>query len=173
MSVAAPVLLLAIGNESRGDDALGPLLLRRMAAWLENQGLDDGFELIEEFQLQIENTLDIKDRELVLFVDAGKDTVAPYTFYPAAKKRLDGHTTHAVAPETLLGVYAMVHDEEPPPAFVLCVAGNAFELGDPLSASAAGNLEQAADFAEQLLGHADTSAWQEMASRQQKSIEQN
>lgn len=163
MSALAPVLLLAIGNESRGDDALGPLLLRRLALWLEDQALTDKFELIEEFQLQIEHTLDIKGRELVLFIDAGKDTLAPYSFYEAVKKRLDGHTTHAVAPETLLGVYAMVHDEEPPPAFILCVAGRAFELGDPLSSAADFNLEQAAGFAQRLLATASQPVWQALA----------
>lgn len=158
----APVLVLAIGNESRGDDALGPLLSRRMEQWLETAGRPGKVELIEEFQLQIEHTLDIKGRELVLFIDAGKDTPAPCTFYEAVKKRLDGHTTHAVAPETLLGVYAMVHDEEPPPAFILCVAGSSFELGDSLSLAASSNLEQAFDFARRLLEKASLEAWKSL-----------
>lgn len=160
MSAAAPVLLLAIGNESRGDDALGPLLLRRVGEWLEDKGLTGEVELIEEFQLQIEHTLDLKGRELVLFIDAGKDTPIPYAFYRAAIKRLDGHTTHAVAPETLLGVYAMVHDAAPPPAFILCVAGSVFELGEPLSAAAELNLQQACDFACRLLERPLLAAWQ-------------
>lgn len=163
MSAVVPVLLLAIGNESRGDDALGPLLLRRLGQWLEDKGLTDEVELIEEFQLQIEHTLDLKGRELVLFIDAGKDTPAPYAFYRAAIKRLDGHTTHAVAPETLLGVYAMVHDAAPPPAFILCVAGSAFELGEPLSAGAELNLQQTCDFACRLLERPLLEAWQSQA----------
>ena len=163
MSAIAPVLLLAIGNESRGDDALGPLLLRRLGQWLEDQDSTGEVELIEEYQLQIEHTLDLKGRELVLFIDAGKDTPAPYAFYRAAIKRLDGYTTHAVAPETLLGVYAMVHDAAPPPAFILCVAGNVFELGEPLSAAAELNLQHACDFARRLLECTALDAWQHYA----------
>jgi Ni,Fe-hydrogenase maturation factor len=30
-----PVLILACGNPSRGDDALGPLLLERLQNWLD------------------------------------------------------------------------------------------------------------------------------------------
>lgn len=158
--MTAPVLLIAIGNESRGDDGLGPLLLRRLEGWLQAQGLAEGFELIEEFQLQIEHTLDIQGRALVLFIDAGKDTAAPFTFYPARIQRLEGHTTHAVAPETLLGVYELVHAEPPPPAFILCVAGSAFELGEPLGSAAESNLQQAEAFSRDLLTKADLASWQ-------------
>jgi hydrogenase maturation protease len=159
LSAIAPVLLLAIGNESRGDDGLGPLLLRRLGAWLDAEGLAGKVELIEEFQLQIENTLDLKGRELVLFIDAGKDTPAPYTFYKAVNKRLEGHTTHAVAPETLLGVYAMVHGEEPPPAFILCIRGEQFELGEPLSTLAQQRLDEACEFSCGLLENASLQDW--------------
>lgn len=163
MSAPAPVLLLAIGNESRGDDGLGPLLLRRLGAWLDSERLAGKVELIEEFQLQIENTLDLKGRELVLFIDAGKDTPAPYTFYKAVNKRLEGHTTHAVAPETLLGVYAMVHDEAPPPAFILCIRGEQFELGEPLSSLAQQRLDEACEFSCRLLENANLQGWARFA----------
>jgi hydrogenase maturation protease len=159
LSAIAPVLLLAIGNESRGDDGLGPLLLRRLGVWLDANGLGGQVELIEEFQLQIENTLDLKGRELVLFIDAGKDTPAPYRFYQAVNKRLEGHTTHVVAPETLLGVYAMVHGEEPPLAYILCIRGEQFELGEPLSAQAQQRLDEAFEFSCRLLENANSRGW--------------
>ena len=78
--IPKPLLLLAVGNESRGDDALGPLLARRVQAWLASTGMDSQVEVIEEFQLQIEHTLDIKDRQLLLFVDAGQGHRAAICF---------------------------------------------------------------------------------------------
>ena len=63
------------GNELRGDDGIGPLLLRR----LEKAGWDDT-ELIEDFQLQIEHALDLKGAELALFLDAGVGAKAPFLF---------------------------------------------------------------------------------------------
>jgi hydrogenase maturation protease len=152
-----PVLVLAIGNESRGDDALGPLLARHIASW---QDCHDEVEVIEEFQLQIENTLDMQGRDLVLFLDAGHQTRAPFHFYEAQPKKLAGHTTHAVAPETLLGIYAEVHHAAPPLAFVLCVAGLAFELGESLSPQAMVHLEAASGFCRQLLARLELQAWQ-------------
>ena len=142
-----PYLIVAVCNESRGDDALGPLLLRRIADWLAGLKITTEIELLEEFQLQVENALDLKGRELVLIIDAGKDTLAPFTFYEAIKKRLVGHTSHAVAPEILLSIYVTVHGEEPPPTFILCVEGTAFELGEPLSPQASKNLEESFNFA--------------------------
>jgi len=158
-----PILVLAIGNESRGDDALGPLLARRLGDWLGTTGMEGRVEVIEEFQLQIEHTLDIKDRELVLFLDAGQETRAPFSFHEARAKRLDGHTSHAVAPEALLGIYTKVHAVAPPPAFILCMAGVAFELGDPLSPVAALHLEEVFAFCRRLFAKPEHPAWREMA----------
>ena len=160
-----PLLLLAVGNESRGDDALGPLLARRVQAWLASTGLDSQVEVIEEYQLQIEHTLDIMDRQLLLFVDAGQETMTPYTFYAARAARLDGHTSHALAPETLLGVYVQVHQALPPPAFILCLAGEGFELGEPLSAAAALHLEQGFAFCRGLFEQPTPASWSEQAAR--------
>ncbi len=69
--MVAPTLIFAVGNESRGDDALGPLLLRQLESWLAAEDHAEQFELLEEFQLQVEHAMDMKDRKLVLFIDAG------------------------------------------------------------------------------------------------------
>lgn len=156
MSAPAPVLLLAIGNESRGDDALGPLLLRRLGKVF---AAHEDFELLEEFQLQVEHTLDLRGRRLVLFIDAGDKTAAPFSFYPSNIKCPDSHLTHALPPDALLGVYAKVHGESPPPAYVLCIAGVSFGLGDALSTEAEANLEQAFHFVCQLMAQASDEVW--------------
>lgn len=168
MSVIAPVLLMVIGNESRGDDALGPLLIRRLGQMFEIDS--DEFELIEEFQLQVEHTLDIRGRRLVLIIDAGDKTPAPFTFYPATATRSDSHLTHALTPEALLGIYTKVHGEVPPPTFVLCIAGVAFGLGEPLSIEAEANLEQTIQFSCRLMECASSEAWQSLAKESMKTV---
>ena len=37
--MTAPLVVFAIGNPSRGDDAIGPVLCGELAKWLENEGL--------------------------------------------------------------------------------------------------------------------------------------
>ncbi len=159
--MSAPVLIFAIGNESRGDDGLAPLLLRKIEQWLQTAGIDkDKFELIEAFQLQIENTLDMQGRELILFMDAGIETPAPFSFTRAEMTATPNLFSHALTPETLLALYAQLHHEAAPPAFILCLRGEEFELGAALSAAAVSRMDQAMEFMQGLLQQADVRSWE-------------
>jgi hydrogenase maturation protease len=138
MTGPAPLLVLAVGNPSRGDDALGPALAERLEALAP-----PGVEVLVDFQLQVEHCLDLCGRRLVVFVDAGAGTPAPYELRePRATGRL-AHTSHALDPEAVLAAYRRVLVSEPPPALVLCVRGESFELGAPLSATAVAHLDSA------------------------------
>ena len=86
----APVVVFAVGNRSRGDDALGPLLLERLAAVLDAEGRGSRFELIDDFQLQIEHALDLAGRRLALFIDAGTGTPAPFVIPRDRTRELRG-----------------------------------------------------------------------------------
>ena len=141
--MSAPVVVFAVGNPSRGDDALGPALCGRLAEWLENEGLADRVELLEDFQLQIEHALDLAGRELAVFVDAGAGTPAPFTFRRIAPAPGFAYTTHELPPAAVLQVYRQTTGAEPPPAFVLCVRGESFALGEPLGAAAERHAEAA------------------------------
>lgn len=157
--MTAPVLIFAIGNESRGDDALAPLLVRRLGGWLQARGLAGRVELMEEFQLQVENTLDMQGRELLLFVDAGMNTPAPFSFYRAAAGDTHNLFSHAMTPEAVLAIYRQIHHEAAPPAFVLCICGGQFELGGPLSSQAVKRMNEALRFVQDLLLLADAESW--------------
>ena len=153
----APLLIFAVGNESRGDDALGPLLLRGIGELTAAGAVPGGCELIEDYQLQIEHALDMVGRQHVLFIDAGHQTPAPFVFRRVQPGTNPSPSTHALTPAALLSVYAQVERRSPPPAFVLCVRGESFELGEGLSPSAQKHYDAALAFAGQLLRHAE--AW--------------
>lgn len=142
MSVA-PFVVLACGNPSRGDDALGPLLLARLAAWLQETDMADAFDLIEDFQFQIEHALDLKGRRAALFIDAGDGTPVPYTLHPVADDAAPSHSTHAISPAAVVAVYRRVVGGDAPPCDVLCVSGERFELGEGLGTLASAHLEAA------------------------------
>ncbi|MBI5660008.1 MAG: hydrogenase maturation protease [Nitrosomonadales bacterium] len=164
--MTAPILIFATGNESRGDDALAPLLLRRLDAWLRSEGRAGDFELIEDFQLQIEHVMDMAGRELVLLVDAGMDTPAPHTFYRVRVDASRNLYSHALTPEALLAVYPQVCREVLPPVFALCIRGEQFELGAALSPAAESRLETAMEFARGLLRDAAVASWEMRAQHQ-------
>jgi hydrogenase maturation protease len=161
----APVVVFAVGNRSRGDDALGPLLLERLAAWLDAGRRADRFELIDDFQLQIEHALDLSGRRLALFIDAGVATPAPWTLVPVPRGGAPAtHSTHALPPEAVLAVYREITRREPPPSFVLCVRGERFELGEEPSAAALTHLEAAWHLLLRLVTHPDAAAWSQAAA---------
>lgn len=154
----ARLVVLGWGNTARGDDGLGPLLLARVEAL----GLDH-VTTHEDFQLQLEHALDLKGADLALFLDAGIGTEAPFAFYETHSRVGLTHTSHAMAPEAVLDVYTRVLGETPPPAFVLCVRGEAFELGTELGDEARERLEMAWDFLTPLLVEPTPARWRSAA----------
>ena len=153
------VVIFAIGNPSRGDDAIGPLLMECLRDWLPGQAEGARFELVEDFQLQVEHALDLEGRSLALFIDAGSGTPAPFHFAPLQAAADFTHTSHALGPETVLHVYQKLQGCPPPPAFVLCVRGEAFTLGEPLSAAAQAHLEVAWQKLQALCQAPSAAAW--------------
>jgi len=160
--VSAPVVIFAVGNPSRGDDALGPECYGQLEKSLKNEILAGDVELIEDFQLQIEHALDLQGRQLALFIDAGAQTPAPYTFRRIAPASGAAHTTHELPPEAVLQVYRQTEGSEPPPSFVLCIRGEQFELGEPLSEAANRHLAAALDLLQRLCRDTALAAWEQV-----------
>ena len=157
--MTAPLVIFAVGNPSRGDDAIGPVICGRLAKWLENEELADRVELIEDFQLNIEHALDLRNRELALFIDAGQNTPAPFIFARIYPSTATAHTTHALPPEAVLQVYRQMDGHEPPPAFVLCVRGEGFELGADMTQAAQGGIAAAMNLLERLVRKPNLADW--------------
>lgn len=153
------VVVLGWGNESRGDDGLGPALLRR----IEAVGLSH-VTAIEDFQLQLEHAMDLDGADLALFVDASVAAPDPFAFGETGPHQGLTHTSHAMAPEAVLDVFSRVLGRTPPPAFVLAVRGEAFELGTGLGPTAEARLEAAWAFIRPLLEAPDVAVWRAKAT---------
>ena len=158
----AHIVLFGYGNESRGDDALGPLLLERAEVWLAGQP-QLHVRIIADFQLQIEHALDLRGAELALFVDADASCAAPCALRRALPRQDATFSTHALSPEAVLYVCRDVAGGAPPPSWVLHVRGERFELGEPLTAPAAVNLEAAWTLLQALLLDGRPEAWDAFA----------
>jgi len=139
--VTAPILIIGIGNPSRGDDALGPMAIER----LEALNLP-GVELLTDFQLQVEFALDLAGRQEVVFIDAAATGPEPFEFRPVGQDPGLSHTSHAISPEVVVAACPRVGVQAPEHAHVLAVRGYGFELGDALSPQAKANLQAALAF---------------------------
>lgn len=134
-----PVLVLAWGNLSRGDDALGPACLAALREQLPHELLDQ-VEFLDDYQLQVEFALDLVGRQRVLLIDASLDCAAPFEARTVQPRRDNSFTSHALSPETLLQVFVDLQGHAPPPTTLLAIRGEAFELGEPMGAAAQSHL---------------------------------
>lgn len=155
-----PILLFGYGNLSRGDDALGPLLLEHV----ETHCKLDALEILSDFQLQIEHALDLENRRLVLFVDASVACGKAFDFNVLEPVRDKSYTTHAMSPAAILDVYQSINKQMPPPCFLLSIKADQFELGEGLSVNAEINLAEACLFAKRLLINPEVDFWLELAN---------
>lgn len=150
------ILIFGYGNLSRGDDALGVLMLEHIEAHFSLENID----LLTDFQLQIEHALDLENRELVIFVDASIKSEIPFEFTRLQPVRDLSHTTHAMSPAAILDTYQTIKKEMPPPCFLLAIGANSFELGEELGEKAKQNLAKACEFIDTLLDNPTFEFWQ-------------
>lgn len=136
-------LIFGVGNPSRGDDALGPLLVERLEAWRESAAeLPITLTLLTDFQWQIEHALDLRGADLAIFVDASVSSRPPFEFAAVAPKFDATHSTHALSPGCVLAVAEQI-GLVAPSAFTLAIASEDYALGAPLSQTGQTSLESA------------------------------
>jgi hydrogenase maturation protease len=149
----APVLVFAWGNLSRGDDALGPMLLEHLRAALPANG---PIEYLDDYQLQVEHALDLVGRKRVLFVDASVAAKAPFAVTQLKAQHDTSISTHAMSPQALMQVFEDLHGVSAPPCTLLAIRGEHFGLGDPPTAQALAYLDAALVWALAWLGVTET-----------------
>ena len=150
-----PILVFGYGNLSRGDDALGVLMLEHIEARFDLTNID----LLTDFQLQIEHALDLENRELVVFVDASVKSETVFEFTQLQPIRDLSHTTHAMSPAAILDTYQTIKKQMPPPCFLLAIGAESFELGEDLGEKAKQNLAKASEFMDTLLNNPTFNFW--------------
>ena len=135
-------LMLGWGNEGRGDDGLGPALVRMLA----DRG-PDGLKADSDYQLQVEDAYEVARYPRVIFVDADRSGPEPFSFRrlgPAPSSL--SFSTHSVTPGGLLALAQELFGAEPE-AWLLGIRGYDFDrFEESLSPAARENLAAAADF---------------------------
>lgn len=137
-----PLLVVAWGNRSRGDDAAGPLFFDTLSRALSPEQAAR-VDLLEEHQLHPELALDLVGRERVLLVDADHGAPPPFRLsavHPGPDASL---ASHQLSPPALLAVFTAFHGQQPPPVTLLGLHAQSFGLGRPLSDATADALPAA------------------------------
>lgn len=140
-STESALTVFAWGNESRGDDAIGAILARKIT----DLG-HPAISVIEDHQLHLEHVMDIRDDVPLLFVDASVALDKGFRLEKLAPARDESISTHSMSPNALLDLYEHTLGKSPPPAWMLHVSGSSFELGEEISTAASASVEQAWGF---------------------------
>ena len=139
LSCLPRILVLGYGNPGRQDDGLGPALAAEIAGlgWPNITAYDN-------YQLNIEDALEVAEHDVVWFVDAAKTGPAPYHVHALSAASSIEFTSHVVRPEAILAI-ARQYYEKAPQAFLLAIRGYEFEFVEELTAGAVENLRRAVD----------------------------
>jgi hydrogenase maturation protease len=144
------VLVLGYGNPGRQDDGLGPAVSARIAA--------QGWPFVtahDNYQLNIEDALDVADHDVVWFVDATKTGPAPFAIERIEPADSLEFSSHLVRPEAILALASRYYGATPQ-AFLLGIRGYAFEFVEALTPAATENLHLAVAMLENQLRPART-----------------
>jgi hydrogenase maturation protease len=134
---APRILVLGYGNPGRQDDGLGPAVagaIGRMG-WRHVTAVDD-------YQLNIENALDVASHDLVWFVDASKTGDEPFSVQDVRPSPTSEFTSHLLRPAALLAI-ARLYCHRAPPALLLAIRGYEFEFIEALTPGGQANLRAA------------------------------
>lgn len=135
------LLVVGFGNPARGDDGIGPEVIRRL-----EQLKIDRLSVDSDYQLTVEHAADAAAHDVVIFVDASVDADEPFTYNRIEPKNVDSFSSHSVSPEQVLGLADELFQAKPE-GFMLAIRGYSFEMFDEeLSEAAAGNMKKAFSF---------------------------
>jgi hydrogenase maturation protease len=131
------ILVLGYGNPGRQDDGLGP------AAVAEIERFEwPNLTAYDNYQLNIEDAMDVAAHDLVWFIDAAKTGPSPYAVHDVSPASAIEFTSHIVRPEAILAIARQCYGGSPP-AFLLAIRGYEFEFIEALTPGAADNLRSA------------------------------
>ncbi|MCF7790513.1 MAG: hydrogenase maturation protease [Victivallales bacterium] len=135
------ILLIGYGNPGRLDDGLGPAL-----AELFNNGNYPNLTVESNYQLTVEDAIEISKHDTVIFADADVSCSKPFYFKKIEPAEEIKFSSHSITPENLIGLTLKLFNRKPE-AYILGIRGYDFNsYSEALSEQAEANLFKAANF---------------------------
>jgi hydrogenase maturation protease len=131
------ILILGYGNPGRQDDGLGPAA----AAEIDLLGWPN-IKTQDNYQLNIEDAIEVAKHDIVWFIDASKTGTSPYAVQELSAISTLNFTSHFVQPEFILAI-AQQYFGRLPRAHLLAIRGYKFEFVEELTNGARDNLRAA------------------------------
>lgn len=146
--MSVQTLVIGCGNVLRGDDAAGPVLVRRL--W--DRGLPDGVRCADGGTGGMDVAFQMRGVPHVILVDACSSGSEPGTLF-----EVPGHEVENLPPLAGINLHAfrwdhaiafahwLLKDDYPAKVTAYLIEGERFEVGDPLSPSVDSAVDRLAD----------------------------
>lgn len=134
------ILIYGYGNPGRQDDGLGPVFVKKMQEWVTENRLANIF-LESNYQLNIEDSLQLSEMDSAIFVDASKFGPA-FRLKKLTAKKYYPISTHSISPEVLIYLCKELYNKKPK-VNILTIKGHKWDIGEGISAQAEVNLKKA------------------------------
>ncbi|GAB4436830.1 MAG: hydrogenase maturation protease [Chloroflexi bacterium OHK40] len=142
-----PTVIIGCGNLLRGDDGVGPILIRRL--W--ELGPPEGARLVDGGTAGMDVAFQMRGAARVIIVDAARTGAAPGTLYQVPGEVLEqlpppqGTNLHAFRWDHALAFGRwLLKEEYPREITVYLIEGACFDPGAPLSPPVAATMERLA-----------------------------
>ena len=141
-----PLLFIGYGNPGRGDDGVGPELIAQLTALQQRAHLPENFDALCAIQLQIEYAWELRNRSMLIFIDADVALDRPYKVSTIKACPDASITSHAMMPQMLLHTYQLAFNGQHAPAKLVGIGGEDFGFQAGLTSTAQHNMRQALDY---------------------------
>lgn len=138
------VLIYGYGNPGRNDDGLGIAFTGLIQEWIEGRQIGH-VETDCNYQLNIEDAMQIAGYDVVLFVDATKEEIEGHALSEVFPQADATFTTHSASPQYILYLCQQMYGSCPR-TWLLHLKGYEWEFTEQLSTRALDNLQSAFTF---------------------------
>jgi len=138
------LLIYGYGNIGRQDDGLGVYFAEAMEKWARKNEIKDIF-FDTNYQLNIEDSLLMVDKDIVLFADASHEGAGVAIKKLVATEAISSFSTHKINPESLVYLCEKLYNKSPL-SYLITIKGYEWEIGREMSEIAQKNLDSALCF---------------------------
>lgn len=145
-------LIIGYGNPGRQDDGLGPSFIDTFSNFIALSEYEENkLNLQSNYQLTVEDALDICQYQQVIFVDASLEGESAFHVDEIKQTNDTGFGSHSLTPYALIQLCQTLYQHHPK-AFIIGIRGYEFDqFEEKLSAAAEANLNQALAYLQKIL----------------------
>tara|TARA_R110002072_G_scaffold28229_3_gene90831 strand:- start:1448 stop:1903 length:456 start_codon:yes stop_codon:yes gene_type:complete len=114
-------IIIGYGNPGRQDDGLGPAFIDSFQSKTNHT-----IKLQSNYQLTVEDALEIGNYEQVIFVDASIDCQAPFLLEEISETNDTGFGSHSLTPQALIQLSNTLYQHFPK-SYILAIRGYEFD----------------------------------------------